>query len=629
MDAALLLLLVCCWNLTEANHRSESDVTGEPLSSAMDFLTPTTSDQNTLYTSFSKTNAVTDPATIEQSDVTTVFTGTEVARYEHEKTDLKYFKETNTLRVFIEKQHVDLDLLNKKINNLEKEVGKTIWKFINENDESVRHLALNQTMQYEEALVEYVNRSNELNSFIDNQNSSAEDELKVTNMRKVENDLKSLPNIKHQLYHLFALVDLNAKYDALTDLVLEKRAQYRQTLEMSVLEEIVSTLKEITLHLNEHLREAKALLNFTKTFNLKRVFVSKFTDQLVDLELWESELKNRKGDLTDYENVLKDEKFRHLLERYINPAMQSVIFITGLLGNGVLLLIFAMHRDMRTAPNLMVLNLSLGDLLSLISNILLYDVVDVVGVWPYGLVPCIAYRFVRHLCLGVTVYSIVVISAQRFFALTAFFNWRGFGCRLMKNYKSLLVIASVWLIASAIAMPRTVNAGIFNNKCLGYGLKDSDQYYRLVNSIDFVTLCVVPLAIITVLSEMTARRIKNSIKDMPGENAGKEKMKQARILSSNILIALAVVFALCYVPYFTYSFLITWFKLNVDNSTHHLISFSTFSLIFANACFNPIAVYLASRKYRIYMNKYLLCKCRDRVGRNISTEASTTVQTQI
>jgi len=288
---------------------------------------------------------------------------------------------------------------------------------------------------------------------------------------------------------------------------------------------------------------------------------------------------------------------------------------------------------MRTPPNHMIFNLAVGDFLSLISNLLIYGILDVSGgMWHYGLEFCRLYRFVRHLCLGVTVYSIVVISVQRFFALRVFFKWEGFGCRLKKKYESLLIIAFVWLLASVVALPRILNAGVYNNRCLGYGLQDSEGYYRLVNSIDLVALCFVPLVLIAVLSGASARRMIDSVKDMPGERAGMQKVKQARILSSNILISLVVVFAVCYVPYFLYAFLNAWFSLDVDNSTHQLIDFLTFFLIFANACFNPIAVYIASRKYRLYMNKYLLCKCRQQVdkdSRKISNETPITSETHV
>jgi hypothetical protein len=637
MNAAVLLLLVCCWKLTEGSGNMGSDITGETITTATDFPNPTTSDQSTLHGSYKQTDTDTDSLNIQTLDRTTIYPETELARYVHSyqdgETGMATSEDKNTSTGFIEEQRQVLHHLNDKITNSRNYAINTTLEFIKGKKENVGDLALNETLKYIQALKEYVDRSNELNTFIDKQNSSAYDELKVKEISKVKDKLKVALNVKYQVYYLFTLIKINVKFNALIQLVLKNREEYGETYNTSLLEDNVAATKDIVQLLNEHVRVVKVLAHFRENFSLTALFPSDYTTKLVDLKTWESELQHQSQSLAEYNEYLKVEKFRLLLKQYINPVTQSVIFVVGCLGNGVLLAVFATHRDMRTPPNHMVLNLAIGDFLSLINNILIYDILDVFGgTWHYGLALCILYRFVRHLCLGVTVYSIVVISAQRFFALTAFFKWHGFGCRLTKKYKSLLIIAFVWLLASVVAMPRTVNAGVYNNTCSGYGLPDSDDYYRLVNSIDLVALCVLPLTIIAVFSGATARRIIDSVKNMPGEIAGKKKVKRARLLSSNILISLAVVFGVCYVPYFLYMFLRAWFMFDMDDSTHQLINFFTFSLIFANACFNPIAVYFASRKYRLHMNRYLLCKCRQQVdkdNRKFSFETSITVETQI
>lgn len=608
-----------------------SDVTGEKLTTARDFLFPTTSDKSTLHGSFKETNTDTDSLNIQTLDETTIYSETEMEPYVHSYQDGGTGK--NTSRGFIENQRHVLHLLNDTISNSRTDAVETIWEFIEGKVDNVSDLAVNKTSQYIQALKEYVDRSKELNTFIDKQNSSAYDEFKIKEISKVEDKLKDVLNTKYQVYYLFTLIKINVKFKELIELVLKNMEEYRETFDVSLLEDNVKAMEDVVQMLNEHVRVVKVLASFRENFNLTPAFPSDYTDKLVDLKSWESELQNKTQSLAEYNKLLKDEKFRLLLKKYINPVTQSAIFIIGCLGNGVLLAVFATHRDMRTPPNHMVLNLAVGDFLSLINNVLIYDILDVSGgTWHYGLALCRFYRFVRHLCLGVTVYSLVVISAQRFFALRVFFKWHGFGCHLTKKYKSFLIIAFVWLLASVIAIPRTVNAGVYNQRCLGYGLQDSDDYHRWVNSIDLVALCFLPLTIITVLSGATARRIIDSVKNMPGEITGKRKVKKARLLSSNILISLVVVFAVCYVPYFLYIFLRAWFTLDVDDSTHQLINFFTFSLIFGNACFNPIAVYFASRKYRLHMNKYLLCKCRQQVdkdARKISIETSITAETQI
>jgi len=616
MDATVLLLLVCCWKVTEGSGNMGSDVTGETLTTAMDFLIPTTSDQSTLHVSFKQTNTVTDSITIQRSDVTTTSTETDLARYVHlhqdGKTGMATGKNTNTSRDFIEKQRQDLYLLNEAIKNLEKEAVEKIWEFIEGKEENVGHLALNKYTKFVQALEEYVNRSKELNVFIDKQNSSADDELKIKEIGMVENELRGVLNTKCQVEYLFTLININVKLTALIDLVLKNGTECGATYDGSLLEYNVKTLNETIQLLNEHIHVAKLLVNFMETFNLTPAFQNHYTDDLVDLKLWESALQNKSRSLAHYNELVERNTYRLLLRKCIRPVTQGVILIVGFWGNGVLLAVFAMHKDMRTPPNHMVINMVVGDFLSLISNIVTLNVVNLyAGGWHYGLTLCRVYRFVRHLCLGVTVYSVVIISAQRFFALGVFFEWHGFGCRITKKYKSILITAFVWLLASVVAVPRIVTSVVCNITCRGQG-----YYYSLTTTIDFVALCLVPLVIISVLSVVTARRIKDSVGNMPGETAGTQNARSDRLLSSKVLISLAVVFAVCYVPYFLYEFLRSWVTFYVGYYTNLNIRVFTFSLIFGNSCFNPIAVYLASSKYRLHMNKYLLCKCRQKVDKD-------------
>ena len=403
MDATVLLLLVCCWKVTEGSGNMGSDVTGETLTTVMDFLIPTTSDRSTLHVSFKQTNTVTDSVTIQTSDVTTTSTETDLVRYVHLQQDgetgMATGKDTNTSRNFIEKQRKDLYILNETVNNLQNEALKKIWEFIG-GKENVEHLALNKTTQFVQALEEYVNRSKELNVFIDKQNSSADDELKIKEINKLEGKLRGVLNTKCQVEYLFTLININVKFRALIDFVLKNREEYRETEDVSLLEDNVEALKDIIQLLNEHIHVAKVLVNFREAFNLKPAFPSKYTKDLVNIKMWETALQNQSLSLAQYNEVVKEEKFRLFLQKYISPVTKCVIFIIFGFGNGLLLVVFAMHKDMRTPPNHMIFNLAVEDFLSLISNLLIYGIIDVFGgIWHYGLELCRVYRFVRHLCL--------------------------------------------------------------------------------------------------------------------------------------------------------------------------------------------------------------------------------------
>ncbi|PSN44754.1 hypothetical protein C0J52_10730 [Blattella germanica] len=58
-----------------------------------------------------------------------------------------------------------------------------------------------------------------------------------------------------------------------------------------------------------------------------------------------------------------------MLNVYVDPAVYAVIFVLGLVWNGVLILIFVRQKQLWTPPNVMVFNLALADLISLVWNV--------------------------------------------------------------------------------------------------------------------------------------------------------------------------------------------------------------------------------------------------------------------
>ena len=57
----------------------------------------------------------------------------------------------------------------------------------------------------------------------------------------------------------------------------------------------------------------------------------------------------------------------------VRPVVLGLIFLVGITGNIIiLLLVFVNHEDMRTGPNVMIINLNISDILGLVFNILLY-----------------------------------------------------------------------------------------------------------------------------------------------------------------------------------------------------------------------------------------------------------------
>ncbi|KAK9730706.1 7 transmembrane receptor (rhodopsin family) [Popillia japonica] len=104
-------------------------------------------------------------------------------------------------------------------------------------------------------------------------------------------------------------------------------------------------------------------------------------------------------------------------ETYIVPLLFFLIFVIGVLGNGTLVVIFMRHRTMRNVPNTYILSLALGDLLVLLISVPFTSVVYTVESWPWGELVCKISETAQDVSVGVSVFTLTALSADRFFAI--------------------------------------------------------------------------------------------------------------------------------------------------------------------------------------------------------------------
>jgi hypothetical protein len=201
--------------------------------------------------------------------------------------------------------------------------------------------------------------------------------------------------------------------------------------------------------------------------------------------------------------------------------------------------------------------------------------------------------------MAVSTYSVAMIGVQRFVAVRQLpsLAW----CHQSKKTKYVL-IATVWGIGCILSVPHAVFA-YFDSKTGTCG-EVLSEYLGPVVTADLITFCVVPLVITAGFSGLTAYRIRRSAREIPGEAAGLEQLKHSRMVSSNVLYALTVLFVVSYVPDYLLQFLIFAMDLSVTTGTYALANVVVFCLRFVNCCLNPIVLFVMSKQYRGYIKRY-------------------------
>ncbi|XP_015432297.1 PREDICTED: neuropeptide CCHamide-1 receptor-like [Dufourea novaeangliae] len=313
-------------------------------------------------------------------------------------------------------------------------------------------------------------------------------------------------------------------------------------------------------------------------------------------------------------------------ETYIVPIVFLLILLIGLTGNGVLALTILRHSNMRNVPNIYVFSLALGDLLVIMTSVPFTFTVYILDSWPFGLVLCKVSESVKDISVGVSVFTLTALSADRFFAIVdpmRKLHTTGTGRRATRF--TMIVAAMIWLLAIMCAIPASfsyikdfrVNKNVSFHVCYPFPKEFGPNYPSTILVCRFFIYYVIPLSIIAVFYILMARHLMHSTRNIPGEMQGQVKQVKARKKVAKMVMAFVIVFAVCFFPQHVF---MLWFYIHPTaqkdyNAFWHCFRILGFCLAFINSCINPIALYCVSGTFRKYFDRYLLCCIPRRIHR--------------
>lgn len=266
-----------------------------------------------------------------------------------------------------------------------------------------------------------------------------------------------------------------------------------------------------------------------------------------------------------------------------------ILYTIAVAENGLLIFIFIRHSEIRSDRNIIILNLAVADVLAVLCNASL----QIIFIYGETFESVKIYYRILDLSLevstGVCIYSIVILSIQRYFAVIPTYKSRE--CGLSRRFNSALFVFVLWSVG---CVPQIINV-------------TTDMSFQAWAMRNLILYCVVPIVAIATFYLMTSWRLRQSVRKMPGEAVRQETARHARVRSSNVLIALIAVFVISYTPIQLFRFIELWFY--GGGYLFDYVDLIAYSLLSLNSCFNPIALYVASGTFRRYYNKYI-CMCR-------------------
>lgn len=300
----------------------------------------------------------------------------------------------------------------------------------------------------------------------------------------------------------------------------------------------------------------------------------------------------------------------------VAPVFMICMCIVGTIGNGLLIFILLKNRDMRNIPNLLILNLSLGDFLYLTLNVPFYIANYLHGPVGVNVGLCRLVNSTQFISQGVSVLTLTALSTDRYYAIARPLKQR----QSNSTRRTLGLAAGIWILSTLFAIPAIVLA---TDGCsLPFQTLQTKIYYVVL----FVGLYVLPLLVISVFYSLTAYALLHGGFKLESRvrQGGNEHRVRSRTRLAVIILIAAVCFALCWFPFYLF---VLWFEFGFSREVFMkpamLCLFDMHYLLpILGSCLNPIILFVMSSNYRRHLRDICVCKSSTDKGR-LSTRSWT------
>ncbi|NXJ81822.1 NMBR protein, partial [Trogon melanurus] len=310
--------------------------------------------------------------------------------------------------------------------------------------------------------------------------------------------------------------------------------------------------------------------------------------------------------------------------RCVIPSLYLLIIAVGLLGNITLMKIFISNSAMRSVPNIFISSLAAGDLLLLVTCVPVDASRYFSEEWLFGEVGCKLIPAIQLTSVGVSVFTLTALSADRYKAIVNPMDIQASSAVLWTCLKAV----AIWVISMLLAVPEVVFSELayINDTdnatftaCIPYPMTD-DLHPKIHSVMIFLVYFLIPLAIISIYYYHIAKSLIKSAHNIPGEYSEhcKRQMETRKRLAKIVLVFVGF-FAICWFPNHVLYMYRSFNYNKIDPSTGHMVvTLVARVLSFCNSCVNPFALYFLSESFRRHFNNQLRCRRKTQQERSAS-----------
>ncbi|XP_007253823.3 type-1 angiotensin II receptor [Astyanax mexicanus] len=313
------------------------------------------------------------------------------------------------------------------------------------------------------------------------------------------------------------------------------------------------------------------------------------------------------------------------------PVVYACIFVIGMVGNSMVVVVIYRYMKLKTVANVFVLNLAVSDLTFLIT-LPMWATFTATGYhWPFGSFLCKASAGLVIFNLYTSIFFLTALSVDRYLAIVHPMRSRQRRTLLYARITCVLIWAFAFLLSAPTALSREIHV-IENHLSTTCGVLHSNDQIPLLVSLSILKSVLgflVPFLIIITCYCLMGRALLGS-RGLLRKNSRSREDEILRMLAAAVLA-----FFICWAPHQVFHFMDLLAMLEVVTSCHVLDIIDTampFSICLAyfNSCVNPILYGFVGHNFRKNLLRLLRCRPAPAQGRpsfrtkmtNLSNRAS-------
>ncbi|XP_034826661.1 orexin/Hypocretin receptor type 1-like [Maniola hyperantus] len=314
----------------------------------------------------------------------------------------------------------------------------------------------------------------------------------------------------------------------------------------------------------------------------------------------------------DYVAMLNDYIYPQTYE-WVLIGVHTAVFTIGLVGNTLVCVAVYKNHTMRTVTNYFLVNLAVADFMVLLFCLPATVLWDVTETWFLGDALCKILLYFQSVSVTVSVLTLTFISVDRWYAIcfplkfkstisrakTAIFVIWTFS--LLFNTPELVVLTTVKMVPLRFDLEYLV-------QCTAIWSSTSDLVWHIIKVVFIYTI---PLLLMTVAYHQIVRVLWSSEK-IPGQAdttklaSAEQTQLRSRRKAAKMLVAVVVMFAVCYFPVHLLSVL--RYVLDMEqNDVITCLALLSHVLCYANSAVNPLIYNFMSGKYRREFRRAFCC----------------------